>query len=220
MPDPVTKHSIDALAILSRRRLIAIAGGLSAAIGGGLLFGSRSMAGGEQPVCPEKYTWDEVKGRCVPLEGNQAAPSTGGDTNDDDDDDDLGDDESGGEKKEGGSGGSACFLTTACCEEIGLKDDCFELTTLRRFRDQYLVHVDGGLDAVRTYYALAPAILRAIPLQLRRAELLTLYTFFILPSAICARLNLNTAAHWFYCAGMQRLGRRYLSQSSAAVEGP
>ena len=29
-----------------------------------------------------------------------------------------------------------CFLTTACCEVLGLADDCFELRTLRRYRDE------------------------------------------------------------------------------------
>ena len=29
-----------------------------------------------------------------------------------------------------------CFLTTACCEVLGLPDDCFELRTLRRYRDE------------------------------------------------------------------------------------
>ena len=31
-----------------------------------------------------------------------------------------------------------CFLTTACCEVLGLSDDCFELRTLRRYRDRVL----------------------------------------------------------------------------------
>ena len=31
-----------------------------------------------------------------------------------------------------------CFITTACCETLGLADDCFELRTLRRYRDEVL----------------------------------------------------------------------------------
>ncbi len=34
-----------------------------------------------------------------------------------------------------------CFLTTACCEVLGLSDDCFELRTLRRYRDRVLVAI-------------------------------------------------------------------------------
>src|SRR5690606_29479169 len=31
-----------------------------------------------------------------------------------------------------------CFLTTATCQVVGLADDCWELTTLRHFRDGWL----------------------------------------------------------------------------------
>src|SRR6476646_10620356 len=37
-----------------------------------------------------------------------------------------------------------CFLTTACCEVLGLSDDCFELRTLRRYRDRVLIAMPGG----------------------------------------------------------------------------
>ena len=36
-----------------------------------------------------------------------------------------------------------CFITTACCEALGLDDDCFELRTLRRYRDQVLAKTAG-----------------------------------------------------------------------------
>ena len=37
-----------------------------------------------------------------------------------------------------------CFITTACCETLGLADDCFELRTLRRYRDEVLAKQPGG----------------------------------------------------------------------------
>ncbi len=36
------------------------------------------------------------------------------------------------------SGSNWCFLTTACVEHKGLKDNCYELETLRAFRDNYV----------------------------------------------------------------------------------
>ena len=45
-----------------------------------------------------------------------------------------------------------CFLTTACCEVLGLPDDCFELRTLRRYRDETLAAMPGGNAAIAAYY--------------------------------------------------------------------
>ena len=62
----------------------------------------------------------------------------------------------------GYSSGSSCFLTTACVEFLGKPDDCYELTTLRRFRDGYLKKRDGGEALVAQYYAIAPKIVDKI----------------------------------------------------------
>jgi hypothetical protein len=55
---------------------------------------------------------------------------------------------------------SCCFLTTAVCSKDGRGDDCEELRTLRRFRDEYLL---GSGDPSRKkdvddYYRMAPGI--------------------------------------------------------------
>ncbi len=62
----------------------------------------------------------------------------------------------------GYSSGSSCFLTTACVEFLGKPDDCYELTTLRRFRDGYLKKRDGGEALVAQYYEIAPKIVDKI----------------------------------------------------------
>ncbi len=46
-----------------------------------------------------------------------------------------------------------CFITTACCEVLGLDDDCFELRTLRRYRDQVLAARPGGDADIARYYS-------------------------------------------------------------------
>jgi hypothetical protein len=57
---------------------------------------------------------------------------------------------------------SSCFITTACVAARGLPDDCFELQTLRRFRDTYVRAQPDGEALIAQYYALAPAILRRL----------------------------------------------------------
>jgi len=57
---------------------------------------------------------------------------------------------------------SSCYLTTACVRARGLPDDCLELTTLRSFRDAYMLSSEEGCAAVEEYYAIAPDIVRAV----------------------------------------------------------
>lgn len=55
-----------------------------------------------------------------------------------------------------------CFLTTACVEYKGLADDCYELNTLRNFRDSYMLSFKEGRKDVQTYYEIAPNIVKEI----------------------------------------------------------
>lgn len=61
-----------------------------------------------------------------------------------------------------GSSGSFCFITTAVCEKLGKSDDCFELTTLRHYRDTWLINSDGGKELIEEYYRIAPLIVSKI----------------------------------------------------------
>ena len=63
---------------------------------------------------------------------------------------------------------SGCFLTTAACMHKGLPDDCYELETLRRFRDDYLLSTSEGVIMVKHYYFVAPEIAERL---VDRAEL-------------------------------------------------
>ncbi len=84
-----------------------------------------------------------------------------------------------------------CFITTACCEVLGLDDDCFELRSLRRYRDRVLAARPGGEADIALYYALAPLILARLPEQSRTARLVLLYARFILPAALAAHLGFD-----------------------------
>ena len=53
-------------------------------------------------------------------------------------------------------------MTTACCEYKGLPDDCHELQTLRKFRDEYLALKKYGKEIIQLYYEDAPQIVKRI----------------------------------------------------------
>jgi hypothetical protein len=91
-----------------------------------------------------------------------------------------------------------CFITTACCEVLGLDDACFELRTLRRYRDTVLAKQPGGPADIAAYYALAPLILAQLPQAARAARLRAVYARFILPAAVAAALGLNALAYRLY----------------------
>lgn len=64
--------------------------------------------------------------------------------------------------KERGRGSGGCFLTTVCCEEKGLPDDCYELTMMRKYRDEVLKKTEQGQQIVDFYYEQAPRIVEQI----------------------------------------------------------
>jgi hypothetical protein len=102
--------------------------------------------------------------------------------------------------------GGGCFITTAACEGLGLADDCWELRTLRRFRDTALQRLPSGPEDIARYYREAPAILAALR---RRADsprvFHALYWRWILPCALLAALGADRLCHHTYRAMMRRL---------------
>jgi hypothetical protein len=60
---------------------------------------------------------------------------------------------------------SLCYITTATCRAQGLPDDCDELTTLRRFRDEVVLSTPEGARQVADYYATAPRIVARIDVR-------------------------------------------------------
>ena len=71
----------------------------------------------------------------------------------------------------GHSSGGGCFLTTACCQYKGLPDDCYELQTLRRFRDEKLMTTDSGKEMIRRYYRDAPGIVEKLNTRQDKTEI-------------------------------------------------
>ena len=66
------------------------------------------------------------------------------------------------EEIDGGFKRKLCYITTAVCRSLGKEDDCYELKTLRDYRDGYLLSSDEGRNVVDTYYNIAPTIVNRI----------------------------------------------------------
>ena len=56
------------------------------------------------------------------------------------------------------SSGSFCFISTVICEYFGKNDDCIELTTLRKYRDNWLKKQPDGKHLITEYYNNAPLL--------------------------------------------------------------
>jgi hypothetical protein len=55
-----------------------------------------------------------------------------------------------------------CFITTACVKYYGLQDNCYELQTLRRYRDTYLLKSEENACLVHKYYSVAPQLVKLL----------------------------------------------------------
>lgn len=105
-----------------------------------------------------------------------------------------------------------CFLTTACCLAFGRPDDCFELQTLRRFRDGWLLRQPFGPDVVSHYYAVSPPILSRLAASPEgKRKLRVLYWTRILPCVALIRIGAYRRAYALYREMTARLEREFLS---------
>lgn len=64
-----------------------------------------------------------------------------------------------------------CFITSACISAKELPDDCYELKTLRRFRDSYVHSLSNGSELIEKYYSVGPEIVKAIEGNSARIEI-------------------------------------------------
>lgn len=80
------------------------------------------------------------------------------------------------------SSSGGCYLTSACTAARGLPDDCHELQTLRRFRNEWLKHQPDGILLIARYYEIAPRIVAAIDAREDRLEVYEgIYQELVLP---------------------------------------
>lgn len=107
------------------------------------------------------------------------------------------------------SGG--CFLTSACTEARGLPDDCYELITLRAFRDGYLKALPQGQMDICQYYHTAPAIVAKIHTLPNSKEIFDrIYTELVLPCVELIENSKNEDAYAKYRDYIKLLQGQYL----------
>lgn len=75
------------------------------------------------------------------------------------------------ETLKGGFKSRLCYITTAVCASRHQSDDCYELTLLRGYRDEYLMRTQAGKRVVARYYDVAPTIVSRINRQKNAPEI-------------------------------------------------
>ncbi len=94
---------------------------------------------------------------------------------------------------------SLCFITTAVCKYFNKPDDCYELTTLRKFRDTWLTAQPDGKELVEEYYAIAPGIVNAIDSSSEKDKIyMHIWTDYIEPCIKLIELGANDTCKKLY----------------------
>lgn len=92
-----------------------------------------------------------------------------------------------------------CYITTAICQADGKPDDCDELQTLRRFRDEWLALTDEGQEAIANYYRTAPEIVAAISKMEKAPQIFAmLRDVYLLPAVEAVKAGENGKALCLY----------------------
>lgn len=106
---------------------------------------------------------------------------------------------------------SCCYITTAVCHSLGRGDDCSELRTLRRFRDEILAPTPVGRAEIAEYYATAPRIVAAIDAGVAAGAVYRcLYERDLRPALAAIGRGEFTLAHSLYRDMCRRLQAQYL----------
>lgn len=105
--------------------------------------------------------------------------------------------------------GGGCFVTTAALIAAGKHDDCNELETFRKFRDEYLLQ--NYKDDVDLYYNISPEILRGIQTNEKQTEILTeLWKNELSQTLILIQSNELELAYDLYKKTMKKLYEKYI----------
>lgn len=104
---------------------------------------------------------------------------------------------------------SNCFITTACVNYFALSDNCYELETLRRFRDQFLLQSSEGSLDVEVYYDIAPVIVNKLENDPIKNLLFERIFSQIRMACMAIDQGDNSKAHSIYRSSVKELKDRY-----------
>lgn len=105
---------------------------------------------------------------------------------------------------------SLCFITTAVCKYFNKPDDCYELTTLRKFRDTWLIGQSDGKELIEEYYAIAPDIVNAIDGSSKKDEIyMHIWSNYIEPCIKLIELGANDTCKKLYIEMVNELKAKF-----------
>lgn len=104
-----------------------------------------------------------------------------------------------------------CYITTAVCENQNKPDDCYELETLRAYRDQYLMCTEEGRSIVEDYYDIAPSIVMALQMQKDSDRIYDrIYDSYLTPCIRMIEAGKNEECKQLYMDMVRHLQSKYL----------
>lgn len=113
---------------------------------------------------------------------------------------------------QGGFKSKMCYITTAVCENMNLPDDCYELTTLRAYRDGYLLNeTEDGAEVVKAYYNMAPTIVKRINREVNSHEIYEeIWSGYLEPCIRCIEADDLEETKVLYSAMVRELAEQYM----------
>ena len=104
-----------------------------------------------------------------------------------------------------------CDINTAVCRRLGRPDDCYELNTLRDYRDSYLLSTDEGREIVQEYYNIAPTIVKRIDKKAEADEIYeNIWKTYLSPCITMIENGENEKCRDLYSSMVRKLEARYL----------
>lgn len=105
-----------------------------------------------------------------------------------------------------------CFLTSACIQAAGLPDNCNELQTLRKFRDEYVLRLPNGGVILSKYYTDSQQIIKAISNTSTSTEVYNAI-WAVIRSVVCQiEAGNNAKALSLYMSLVDNLVRKYVNR--------
>lgn len=104
-----------------------------------------------------------------------------------------------------------CYITTAVCKSLGRPDDCYELNTLRSYRDTYLLSTEEGRRMVDEYYNIAPTIVKRIDREENAGSIYQhIWETYINPCIKLIENGENEKCRELYSSMVRKLEAQYL----------
>lgn len=114
------------------------------------------------------------------------------------------------ESIEKGFKGGLCYITTAVCRSLNRPDDCYELSLLRNYRDEYMMESETGRQIVEEYYNIAPTIVKKIDRNKNSGEIYRqIWNDYLSPCVKMIETDQKEACRNLYTEMVRKLEKKY-----------